>query len=594
MEKRKLYKGGAFLFTPIPAGDVFTPEEFTKEQKMVFKAAQDFVKNELAGNAELIEEKQEPQVRKWFRMIGELGLNAIDVPETYGGEGMDKISACLVTEAMGAGHSFSVAHTCQTGIGSLPILLFGTHEQKQKYIPRLASGEIIGAYCLTESGAGSDALNAQTTARLSEDGRHYLLNGEKIFITNGAWADVLTVFAKVDGDKFTGFIVERGFPGFSTGAEEKKLGIKGSSTVSVILKDCRVPVENVLFEVGQGHKIAFNVLNIGRYKLGPATVGAMKASLAQAAKYATEREQFGKKIAEFGLIRDKLAQMAVGIYIAETASYRLAAAIQDQLDTLHSQQEISGADISRAIEEYSMECALVKIAGSEWLDYVVDEYVQIYGGNGYIAEYPAERAYRDSRINRIFEGTNEINRIVAAGTLLKRALAGRIDLMGAIKALPAVDPGAQTAPLDAEKPLARQQQLLTACKQLFLRTVEAAAAKLMANMDGEQEILGLLAEMMLQVYLMEGGLLRAVKTAGSTGGQKAEFHVAAARVYLARTLPEMLSRARQIVSYVGDGAVRADLHKQIQWLSAFPQEDIITLKRQIADRVVKSKKYPLG
>ncbi len=589
MAERKIFKGGELLITETDPENIFTPEDFTNEHKMIFKAAQDFVKKELLENAELIEERNEDQVRKWFQMAGEIGLNGIDVPEIYGGEGMDKISACLVTEATGGGHSFCVSHTCQTGIGSLPILLFGTDEQKKKYIPKLAAGEYIGAYCLTESGAGSDALNAQTTAVLSEDGEHYLLNGEKIFITNGAWADVLTVFAKVDGEHFTGFIVEKSFPGFSVGAEEKKLGIKGSSTVSVILKDCRVPKENVLFEIGKGHKIALNVLNIGRYKLGPATTGGSKVALATAVKYALERKQFGKKIASFGMIRDKLAQMAVNIYVSETVSYRLAAAIQDKLCTLDNKGSYSGAEISKAIEEYSIECALVKIASSEILDHAVDELVQIYGGNGYIAEYPAERAYRDSRINRIFEGTNEINRMVSAGTLFKRALTNRLNLLEAVEATKK----ANKPSADPSDFLGTQSNIVAACKQIFLTTAGTAATKLMQNLAEEQEVLGLLADMMIRIYLMESGLLRALKTAQKKGEKKAGLHAAAARIYISQSLSDIVYRARQILAYVEEGDTLSDMLNDLEQLSSWPQDNIVDLKRQIAERIVKSKRYPI-
>ncbi len=592
MTERAVVAGGAFLTGDTRPEDIFTPEEFTNEHKMVYKAAFDFVKKELAENAELIEEKNEAQVRTWFKIAGELGLNAPDVPEELGGEGLDKISACLVSEALGGAHSFAVSHTCQTGIGSLPILLYGTEAQKKKYLPKLASGEFIGAYCLTESSAGSDALNAQTTAVLSPDGKHYLLNGEKIFITNGAWADVFTVFAKVDGAHFTGFIVERGFEGFSTGAEEHKMGIKGSSTVPVILNNCKVPVENVLYEVGKGHKIAFNVLNIGRYKLGPSTTGMSKAALATAAQYAGEREQFGRKICSFGMIQNKLAEMAIQIYLSETISYRLAAAIEDRLSLLDETQKKSGDEISRAIEEYSIECAMVKVACSEFQRDVVDETVQIYGGNGYIAEYPAERYYRDARINRIFEGTNEINRMVITGNLFKKAMQNRLPLFDAISAaLKQIDPGSASPAVTAAD-LAAEELSVRACKKLLLQVAGAAGEKLGQRLTAEQEVVALMADMIMQIYIMESGLLRAAKFAAKNGAKKAELHIAVVKSHIADTLPKFGAWAKKILAYLtGDDSRKAKLMKVDQILEYLPA-DTIALKRLIADSVIKKKRYP--
>jgi alkylation response protein AidB-like acyl-CoA dehydrogenase len=590
MSGRRIFRGGEFLIHQTDPADVFTPEDFSGEHKMVYQAAADFVKKELADNAELIEEKIESNARNWLRMAGELGLNATDIPEALGGEGMDKISACLVGEALGAGHSFAVCHTCQTGIGSLPIFLFGTDAQKEKYIPKLATGEFVGAYCLTESGAGSDAMNAATTAVLSADGSHYRLNGEKIFITNGAWADVLTVFAKVDGEHFTGFIVEKGFEGFSVGAEEKKLGIRGSSTVPVILKDCRVPVENVLYEIGQGHKIAFNVLNIGRYKLGATTTGGAKAAIARTVAYANERRQFGKKISAFGMIRKKLARMAVETYMSEAVTYRLAAAIDDKMTTLSPAQKSRGDEIARAIEAYSVECAIVKVFCSEVLDSVVDDMVQIFGGNGYIAEYPAERAYRDSRINRIFEGTNEINRLVVAGNILKYAMKGRLPLMAAVAdALGA----AGDAPAPAgDGPLAGQEAALARCKTLFLLTVDTVAKKLLNTLSEDQEVIELLADMIIQIYAMESGLLRAKKYFDQKGEKKAALHLAAIKIYMADAVPKMAGLAQEIFAFAESGEPLESLAARAGELASVPLENTVALRRAIADKVVRAKRYP--
>ncbi len=591
MAERAVVAGGGFLVGDTRPEDIFTPEEFTNEHKMVYKAASDFVKKELSENAERIEEKDEAQVRKWFTIAGELGLNAPDVPEELGGEGLDKISACLVSEALGGGHSFAVSHTCQTGIGSLPILLYGTEAQKKKYLPKLATGEFIGAYCLTESGAGSDALNAQTTATLSEDGRYYLLNGEKIFITNGAWADVFTVFAKVDGAHFTGFIVERGFDGFSTGAEEKKMGIKGSSTVPVILNNCKVPVENVLYEVGKGHKIAFNVLNIGRYKLGPSTTGMSKAALARAAQYASEREQFGRKICTFGMIQNKLAEMALQIYMSETISYRLAAAIDDRLSQLDDRQKKSGDEISNAIEAYSIECAMAKVACSEIQAFVVDEAVQIFGGNGYIAEYPAERFYRDARINRIFEGTNEINRMVIFGNLFKKAMQKQLPLFEAIGAAGkgALSWGPDIGPAAG---LGAEEQAVRACKIVFLQLAGAVGEKFGKGVSAEQEVVSLMADMIMQLYIMESGLLRAAKYASRHGADKAALHLAVVRVYITNILPRFNAWAKNVLAYLETGAALKEKLDRIDRLVDYLPADTITLKRSIAEAVIKKKRYP--
>lgn len=591
--ERKIFTGGEFLICDTKQDDIFTPEDFTSEHKMVFKAAFDFVKKELADNAEKIEEKNEANVREWFAMAGELGLNAADIPEELGGEGMDKISSCLVGECMGGAHSFSTSHSCHTGIGSLPIYLFGTEEQKKKFIPKLATGEFIGAYCLTESGAGSDSMNAAATAKLSDDGKFYILNGEKIFITNGAWADVLTVFAKVDGEKFTGFILEKGMEGFSTGAEEDKLGIRGSSTVSVILKDCKVPVENILFKIGEGHKIAFNVLNIGRYKLGANTVGGAKSSLALAAKYANERIQFGKKISSFGMIRNKLAQMAIKAYMSESIVYRLAAAIDDKMGSLDNEAQKNGEEVAKAIEEYCVECAIAKVFCSETLDYVVDETVQIHGGNGYIAEYPAERAYRDSRINRIFEGTNEINRMVITGNILKNATKGKLPLLEATAKITDEVKAYDISSVSFDSPLDQPTHMVNMGKKLFLYTADFLTKKLLENLKEDQEVIELTAEMIIELYAMESGLLRAKKYLQNSNEKKAELHIAATKAYVADTLPKMAQLAKKVFAFAVEGEELAAYVADVDKLVACPIENIIALRRIVADRVIKSKKYPM-
>jgi alkylation response protein AidB-like acyl-CoA dehydrogenase len=409
MADKKIFAGGEFLITDASPEQVFTPEDFTEEHRMIYETTKDFVNRETLPNQDKIEAKDKDVVLGILAKAGELGLIATDIPEQYGGLGLDKVSTTVVTEATGTTGSFTAIYGAHTGIGSLPIVYFGNEDQKKKYLPKLASGEWCGAYCLTEADAGSDALNARTKAVLSEDGKYYILNGTKMFVTNGGWASSFIVYAKVDGEHFTGFIVERDFPGVSTGAEEKKMGMDGSSTRPLILEDAKVPVENVLFEIGKGHKIAFNVLNIGRWKLGAATVGGCKGCVVEAVKYANNRIQFNVPISSFGMIKAKLANMAIRTFISESMMYRLAGVFDDKLATLDEEAKKSGAENAKA---------------SESLDYCVDEYVQILGGYGYCSEYAAERNYRDSRINRIWEGTNEINRLLVPGTMMRRALKG--------------------------------------------------------------------------------------------------------------------------------------------------------------------------
>jgi alkylation response protein AidB-like acyl-CoA dehydrogenase len=593
MADRKIAVGGEFLVVDTNPEDVFAPEEFSQEHKMIFSAAADFVKKEIQPHADRIEEKDEAFARHLFKMSGELGLNATDIAEEYGGEEMDKVSTCLVTEAMGGAPSFTAAHGAHTGIGTLPIVYFGTEDQKKKYLPKLATGEWVAAYCLTESNAGSDALNIQTTATLSEDGNAYVLNGEKIYITNGAWADVFIVYAKVDGDKFTGFIVERSFPGVSHGAEEKKMGIKGSSTTSVIFKDARVPMENLLFEIGKGHKIAFNILNIGRYKLCAGTVGGCKIAVGEAVKYANMREQFGKKISSFGMIKSKLADMCIRTYMAESLTYRLAAAIDDKLNTLDDAAKKSGAENAKAIEEYAVECSMAKVYGSECLDFCADEMVQIFGGNGYVSEYPAERMYRDSRINRIFEGTNEINRLLVPGTILKRAMQGRVPLLDAIQA---VGEEIKAYAPDSVKPegtsLGAQQHLVKMCKKIFLMSAGVAANKLLANLQEEQEVLGTMADMIIEIYAMESGLLRAQKFVDKKGEDKGALHIAAVKAYVNDALPKIVHGAKKMLVYVVDDETLGANLAAVDKLAAYQPIDTIGLRRLIAERVIKGKKYP--
>src|SRR5271166_2569815 len=426
--------GGSFLIEERKPEDVFTPEDFTDQHLLIAQTAEEFANKEIVPNIEKMEHKEFSVNRELLKKAGDLGLSGVDIPEAYGGMQMDKVTSAIIADRVAKYGGFSTtwgAHTC---IGTLPIVYFGTEAQKKKYLPGLASGEIVGAYALSESSSGSDALNCRTRAVLSADGKNYLLNGEKMWITNAGFADLFIVFAKVDGEKFTAFIVERNFPGFAVGAEEHKMGIRGSSTCPLILNDCKVPVENVLGELGKGHHIAFNVLNVGRFKLGAGCVGSARNCIEGAIAYAKQRKAFGKVIADFGLIREKLANMAAGIFTGEAMAYRTVGMMDAAIAQLGAGHD-DLASVRKVIDEYAVECSILKVWGSEFISYVVDEVVQIHGGYGFVEEYPAERNYRDVRVNRIFEGTNEINRLVITGFLLKRAMSGQLPLMPAIKKL---------------------------------------------------------------------------------------------------------------------------------------------------------------
>src|SRR5271170_2289761 len=486
-------RGGSFLINDLRAEDVFTPEDFTEEQRQIADTAHQFAANEVLPAADEIEAKNFAVTRSLLRKAGELGLMAVDIPEEYGGLAMDKVTSAIVADHLSQLASFSVAFSAHAGIGTLPIVWYGTPAQKERYLPRLATGEWLGAYALSEASSGSDAMNIRTRATLSEDGRQYILNGEKMWITNAGFADLFTVFAKVadpadpnpEKAKLSAFLIERDTPGLTVGAEEHKLGIRGSSTCPLILSDCRIPAENLLGEVGKGHHIAFNILNIGRFKLGAACVGGGRTSLKNGIQYAKERKAFGKSIAEFGLIQQKLADSAARIYVGESMAYRtvgmIDAALAAAIEALGPAVAHEPKEIQKRIEEYAVECSILKVWGSEMLDVIVDHLVQIYAGYGYVEEYPAERAYRDSRINRIFEGTNEINRLIITGFLMKRAMSGQLPLLPAIKQL--MDelmspPSFSTGEVD-DDPLAREARMLTNAKKLALFASGAASQKYM-------------------------------------------------------------------------------------------------------------------
>ncbi len=593
MAEEKIFVGGDFLISDATPEDVFTPEDFTEEHRMIMDMAKDFVEKEVRPNIDQLEEKDHDLTLSLLSKAGELGLLGTDVPEEYGGMGLDKVSTTIVTESLGVAGSFAVVYGAHTGIGSLPIVYFGSEEQKRKYLPKLASGEWCGAYCLTEPGAGSDALNARTKAVLSEDGKNYILNGEKMFITNAGWASSFIVYAKVDGEQFTGFIVEKDFKGVSTGKEEKKMGAHGSSTRPVILEDAEVPVENVLFEIGKGHKIAFNILNIGRWKLGAATVGGCKGCVTESVKYANGRIQFKVPISSFGLIKTKLADMAVKSYMSDSVMYRLAGMFDNKLGTLDAEAKKSGAENAKAIEEYAAECSIAKVYGSETLDFCVDEYVQILGGYGFCAEYPAERYYRDSRINRIWEGTNEINRMLIPGTLLQRAMKGRLNLLPEAQAIAGFLMG--YSPLSVQlpdTPLALQEHMIRMAKKIALMVAGGAAQKFQQNLAKEQEVLGKVADIIIEIFAMESGLLRTLKIIDKEGEKKAKYQIDAVKVYVDETIVKIESWAKQVIAYVEEGDMLRTQLAGIKKLARYQPIDAVSLKREIADRIIDLEAYP--
>jgi alkylation response protein AidB-like acyl-CoA dehydrogenase len=581
-------KGGSFLIDDREPSEVFTPEDITDEQRMFARTAEEFLRKEVIPREAEIYAKDYAVHRELMRKAGELGLLMIDIPERYGGLGLHKVSSAVVGEQFALQASFAGTQSSHVNIGTLPIVFFGTEEQKQKYLPRLATGEWIGAYALTEPQSGSDALAAKTKAVLSEDGKHYVLNGQKMWITNGGFADLFTVFAKVDGEKFTAFLVERG-PGLVSGHEEKKLGIDGSSTTALMLEDCRVPIENVLGEIGRGHKIAFNVLNIGRLKLGARSVGTMKLSLQQSVQYAKERHQFGQPIANFGLIKHKLAEMTIRAYVGESILYRTLGMIDGALEQVDKDDP---KQVLAVLEQYAMECSIIKVWESEALAYVVDEEVQVFGGYGYSKDYPAEQAYRDARISRIYEGTNEINRIVIATQLLRRAKAGELSFCEpAVRADPVKPPASETLEMNvANKAFKREILMLTAAKSMTLLALESVERAYGDNAREQQEALGLIADMVMDVYAMESGLLRTRRLFDERGLEKCLVQTDITRVFTRDAALRIERAARAVVTETGDEK-SAELIDQL--VEHVPLK-AIAARRRIADAVIQAGKYPLS
>jgi alkylation response protein AidB-like acyl-CoA dehydrogenase len=586
--------GGSFLLESRQPDEVFTPEDFTEQHQLIGQTAEEFAVNEIVPNIEKIEHKDFSVTRDLLKKAGDLGLSSVEIPEAYGGLEMDKVTAAVIADHIAKYAGFATTWGGHTGIGTLPLVYFGTEEQKKKYLPRLAAGEIVGAYALSESTSGSDALNCRSRAQLSPDGKHYILNGEKMWITNAGFADLYTVFAKVDGEKFSAFLVERNFPGFSVGAEEHKMGIRGSSTCPIILNDCQVPVENLLGEIGKGHLIAFNILNIGRFKLGAMCLGGGRVSLESAISYAKQRKAFGKVIADFGLVQEKIANMATLLYVGESLVYRTVALMDAALSEVDKSAADAAKQTLKAIEEFAVECSIIKVWGSEMIDYVVDETLQIYAGYGFVEEYPAERAYRDARINRIFEGTNEINRLIITGFLLKRAMTGQLPLMPAIKKLMDEVLSGPSAAEELEGALAEERKLVAQAKKLGLFVAGAATQKYMQAIQDQQEITAAIADMTIETYAMESAVLRAQKLSETKGKTATGLAIAMTRVYLSQAFEKVESAARRVIAAVADGDMLRTQLAILRRLAKYEPFNTIELRRQIAERMIERGKYTLA
>ena len=585
-------KGGAFLLESISPKEVFTPEDFNEEQKLIAKAVSEFVTGEIIPVADDIEAKKEGLLSSLLKKAGELGFLSADIPEEYGGQDLDKISSLLVWEKMAhGGGSFQASCGAHTGIGSLPLVFFGTKDQKKRYLPKMATGEFIGAYALTEPEAGTDAMNAKTTAVLSPDGKYYILNGQKQFITNAGIADTFVTFAKVNG-KFTSFIVEKTFEGVSLDEEENKMGMKGSSTRAVIYTDAKVPVANLIGEIGRGHIVALNVLNMARFQLGAGCLGGAKAGLQEAVKYAKQRVQFGKPIAEFGLIKHKIGEMAIRTFIMDSMVYRTGGLTDLILKRIDRHAEDVGVQMAKGIEEYSIEDSINKVFCSENAGYVVDEAVQIHGGYGYIHEYPVERGYRDERINRIWEGTNETNRLTIVDMLTKRAIKNRLPVLDAAQKvaneLPSLKPKVQT---DDEK-LSMQKEMVEMSKKIALLVTGAAVQKYMMELAEEQEIMGLISDIAIQVFAMESGLLRALKSMEKSGDEKAQLQKTMVKVFVNDAFDRVISFARQAFSAIAEGETLKAQLSALGKISQYTPVNTVVLRREVANYTIKIGRYP--
>jgi alkylation response protein AidB-like acyl-CoA dehydrogenase len=590
-DNKKILKGGEFVISESDAQSVFTPEDLNEEQQMFGSALKDFIETKVHPHIARIDKGDHDLVVQLLEEIGEMGYLGSSIPEEYGGMDMDLNTETLISENMGQTHSFGVAFAAHTGIGSLPVLYYGTEEQKKKYLPGLANGKLKAAYCLTEPGAGSDALSAKTKAILTEDGKHYVITGTKMWITNSGFADMFIVFAKIDGDKFTGFIVDANTEGVRLGAEEDKMGIKGSSTRQVFFEGAKVPKENVLGEIGKGHKIAFNVLNIGRYKLCAMVLGGAKLGATTAIKYANERFQFNMPIASFGAIQHKLAEMAVKIYATESATYRASGLINDKIEALMATGMQKYEAKLAAAEEYSIECAILKVFGSESLDYVVDEAVQVYGGMGFSEEAPVARAYRDSRINRIFEGTNEINRLLSVGQLIKKAMKGKVDLMTPAMAIQKELMSVPDFAADEEGLFSAEKKALKNAKKAFLMVAGAAVQKFMKDLEKQQEIIMCAADMLLEIYAAESAILRTEKTVGVKGEAAAALQIDLAKVYLSDALERINAHGKHAICAFNEGDVLRVMLMGLKRYTKYEAFDTIGARRRIAAKLIEENRY---
>jgi alkylation response protein AidB-like acyl-CoA dehydrogenase len=585
-------KGGSFLLESPQPGDVFTPADLTDDQKLIGQTAEEFVLKEVFPFIKELENKKAGLMSELVKKGGEVGLMGGGVPEEFGGAGLDKISTTVLTEKLSIYGGFAVTHGAHAGIGTLPIVYFGTEAQKKKYLPKLATGEWIGAYCLSEPQAGSDAQNSLTRAELNKEGTHYILNGQKMWITNGGFADVYIVFAKIDGEKFTAFIVERTLPGFKPGNEEHKMGIHGSSTTPIFLENCKVPKENLLHEIGRGHIVAFNILNAGRFTLGASCVGGSKHVLMTSSKYAKERKAFGKQIGDFGLMKEKLAEMAIQIFAVESMVYRSAGNIEAAMAAASG----SGDKIQntmKVLEEYAIESSISKVYGSEMLDFVVDEAVQIFGGYGFHEDYPVCRAYRDSRINRIFEGTNEINRMLIIQMLMKRAMGGQLPLIPAAMKLAdeiLAGPSSEEAP---EGVLAGESRVVANSKKMFLQAAGGAVQKFREKLADEQELIGALSNVVMEIYAMESCLLRAQKAAAAKGEPASQTMIDSARVFINDAAERVEHEAKRAIAAIHEGDMLTTQMAVLKRFAKRPPVDTIALRRRVAAAVQSQDRYPL-
>ncbi len=582
-------KGGSFLLESPAPQDVFTPADLTDDQKLIGQTAEEFVLKEVLPLAKDLENKKPGLMAELIRKGGELGLMGGGVPEEYGGAGLDKIATTVLTEKLSIYGGFAVTHGAHAGIGTLPIVYFGTEAQKQKYLAKLATAELIGAYCLSEPQAGSDAQNSLTRAELNSEGTHYVLNGQKMWITNGGFADLYIVFAKIDGEKFSAFIVERSFPGCKPGNEEHKMGIHGSSTTPVFLENCKVPKENLLHEIGRGHIVAFNVLNAGRFTLGASCVGGSKHVLMTASRYTKERKAFGKQIGDFGLMKEKLAEMAIQIFAVESMVYRSAGNIEAMMSAASGDKV---AHSMKVLEEYAIESSIAKVYGSEMLDYVVDEGVQIFGGYGFHEEYPVCRAYRDSRINRIFEGTNEINRMLIVQMLMKRAMGGQLPLIPAAMKLADEILSGPSFEESPEGMLAEEARVVANAKKMFLQAAGGAVQKFREKLADEQELVAALANVVMEVYAMESCLLRAQKAASAKGEAASKTMIDAARVFISDAMERVEHEAKRAIASVHEGDMLTTQMAVLKRFGKRPALDTIALRRSVAAAVQSQDRYP--